>query len=453
MVSTSVKSNGTAQSNGKSKSEYFAPVYEGLLDPKHIQKIGGSLWLFLWCIHRTTTEDDEGVGWVLGRKALTYAGIAEDLGQPVRKIRRWKTTLERGGYITVTHGHEKRMRIGVLRSKKRGLRKVRPPEFISTENGQYENPPEFISTENGQYENSYRPKTVNDSCTRLETKDMIRQKTCALSIRLDASPSDSDGHGKNGKAKATQIADHFRATIDTGTRLTEKAQTKINARLQTYSVDELKGAVEEWKNDRWQMEHNGQRGMAWFFATDDRIEQWKTTPAPEPKPAGPVAPEAAEAEAEALASTNGAAEQPAVRTGSSECMCPNCHCHAPPEADNALCTRCQSGACWKDPMTTERYVKEAEQETGEPESPQQNVPRTDLWAYIRQENTKKPEKTESPQAPIQPHRATKKKPGLKPAYTRVGDIIRQGKAARIASAERSTHGSVGLRSAGTQEKA
>ena len=223
----------------------------------------------------------------------------------------------------------------------------------------------------------------------------VDQKQIHVPLResLDAPLSVSDSDCKNGKASKTtpphQIADHFRATINPRARLTAKTQKRIEARLRAYSVPDLCMAIDGWKNDRWQMEHNAQRGMAWFFATDDRIEQW-------------IPKAAVETNGEAT-NTTAAAEQPA------KCMCPNCLCcDAPRAADNALCTRCQSGACWKDPTTGS-----PQQPT--PESPQQNVPRTGLWAFVQQEHKKKPEKTESPQAPIQPHRATNEKPGLKPA--------------------------------------
>ena len=82
--------------------------------------------------------------------------------------------------------------------------------------------------------------------------------------------------------------------------------------------------------------------MAWFFETDDRIDQhigqWEVRkkPAastvalsPDPRheqahsPARPVQPVAPEP----------------VR-----CGCPNCNCEAEPASDNAVCGNCQSGA-------------------------------------------------------------------------------------------------------------
>ena len=208
-------------------------------------------------------------------------------------------------------------------------------------------------------------------------------------------PVSADGHGKNGKAKAaTPPADRdldavtkcYQAQIRSEARLTADARTKIKARLRTYSVSDLETAIARFAGDTWWMENNGGRGMAWFFKNDDRIEQyiglWEVRKKPErAAAAGPVAPEAA-----------AAVEQPATRkaepyeTGEPQtCICPFCRgCTNPTAAGNdALCTRCQSGLCWKEPTP------------------------------------------ESPQAPIQPHRETNVSPGLKSAYTRVGDLIRK----------------------------
>ena len=168
-------------------------------------------------------------------------------------------------------------------------------------------------------------------------------------------PVSADGHGKNGKEKATPPADRDLDTVTKcyqaqirSARLTANARTKIKARLQTYSVNELKMAIAGFAGDTWWMEHNAQRGMAWFFANDDRIEQliglWEVRKKPERAAYRPVK----------TNGTNGTAavDQPVW------CFCGNCRgCTDPPAVDNALCNRCRSGACWK------------EQTTGSPQQP------------------------------------------------------------------------------------
>ena len=393
MVSTSVESNGTA---------YFVPMPLDLIDPGAISRMGMAVWLYLWCVNRSTREED-GVGWIYGGKAINYEKIASDLGQPIRTLKRWMKKLKDGDYITVLHRQHSYMKIGVRKSVKfaiRGRREVAPKGI---QEGHMWPQRESKRATYGPHGNSRGPHVAPDSCNRLETKDKTRVQTCDLRA---ASPSDC--RDKNGKAQATPPADrddldavtkYYQTQIRSEARLTTNARTKIKARLQTYSVDELKRAITGFAGDTWWMEHNAQRGMAWFFDNDDRIEQLIGLKVRKKKPAVE--------EAEAAASTNGtaAAEQPA------KCMCPNCLCTDPPAVDNALCTRCQSGACWK----------EQTKEPPTPESPQQNVPRTGLWAFVQA--------TKSPQPPIQPHRETYEKPGSKPAYTHVGDFLRKGKAA------------------------
>ena len=173
-------------------------------------------------------------------------------------------------------------------------------------------------------------------------------------------PVSADGHGKNGKAKAaTPPADRdldavtkcYQAQIRSEARLTADARTKIKARLRTYSVSDLETAIARFAGDTWWMENNGVRGMAWFFKNDDRIEQFIGLREVRKPAYRPV-------------KTNGTAavDQPAPAgiandAGEKQCHCPNCDCTDLRAVDNALCTRCQSGACWK------------EQTTGSPQQP------------------------------------------------------------------------------------
>ena len=265
MVATSVKSNGTA---------YFVPMPLDLIDPGAISRMGMAVWLYLWCVNRSTREED-GVGWLYGGKAINYAKIASDLGQPIRTLKRWMKKLKDGDYITVEHRQHSFMKIGVRKSVKfaiRGRREVAPKGI---QEGHMWPQRESKSATCGPHGNSRGPHVAPDSCNRLENKNMTRVQTCDLSDRLDAS-SDSDGHGKNGQAKDDNldaVTKCYQAQIGSA-RLTANARTKIRARLQTYSVDELKRAITGFAGDTWWMEHNAQRGMAWFFANDDRIEQF-----------------------------------------------------------------------------------------------------------------------------------------------------------------------------------
>ena len=359
-----------------------------------------------WLVDNARWKDDAG-GLMLKRGELVIGleKTAAAIGVSVQNFRTVLQRLREVGFLTTSPAKERAKKLTTRN------RKTNNPESRgrATE-GQIVTIREYdaysIPTHRLQADAILKVTTrnlkSNNSSKKYKLKEVDqKQLHVPLSIRLDAPLSVSDSDCKNGKAKTPphQIAGHFRAIPNRSTaRLTEKAQERIKARLQTYSVDELKTAIDGWKSDRWQMQNNGHRSMAWFFETDDRIEQyiglWEVRKKPAAEPKAAVDRTATQTNGEArfkpaytqeaeAATTNGTVDPEAA------CFCGNCRdCTNPPAVDNALCTRCQSGLCWKDPTT------------------------------------------ESPQAPIQPRRATNETPGFKPAYTRVGGPHSQGKAAR-----------------------
>jgi len=100
----------------KDKKSWPFPIYSGLLQDGHKKKIGDALWEFLWCIDRTTTEEN-GIGWVLGKKPITLDEIAKTLGDSRRTTQRHLEVLKEQGYITIKRA-SKGLIIGVLKSKK-----------------------------------------------------------------------------------------------------------------------------------------------------------------------------------------------------------------------------------------------------------------------------------------------------------------------------------------------
>ena len=81
----------------------------------------------------------------------------------------------------------------------------------------------------------------------------------------------------NGRARSAEIESifaHFKSKVHDGARLLDKAKSKIRVRLNNYSIDDLCLAIDHFSEDSWWMENNGRRGMAWFFNSDERIEQF-----------------------------------------------------------------------------------------------------------------------------------------------------------------------------------
>lgn len=69
-----------------------------------------------------------------------------------------------------------------------------------------------------------------------------------------------------------QIYEAYKEGVQENSRLTDLASKKIGKRLSVYSKDELLKAISNFAGDKWWMEKNASRGLAWFFKSDDRIE-------------------------------------------------------------------------------------------------------------------------------------------------------------------------------------
>lgn len=71
------------------------------------------------------------------------------------------------------------------------------------------------------------------------------------------------------------VVDHFHSRVNGRSRATVGASKKIKTRLKVYSEAELIQAIDNFVDeDPWWMKNNGHRGMAWFFHSDDRIDQF-----------------------------------------------------------------------------------------------------------------------------------------------------------------------------------
>jgi hypothetical protein len=86
-----------------------------------------NVWLYMWFIDKITSVTEEEIGWVLGKKEITYPEIQKELGISLRTYRRWIDLLKTGGYINVTrtpHG----LSITVNKAFKRFNRKTDVPK-------------------------------------------------------------------------------------------------------------------------------------------------------------------------------------------------------------------------------------------------------------------------------------------------------------------------------------
>ncbi len=76
-------------------------VKNDLLELKHIEKMGVAVWLYMWCLDKMTSINEQGIGKVLGGKPIKYEEIEKELGISIRTYRRWLSMLSGAGYINL----------------------------------------------------------------------------------------------------------------------------------------------------------------------------------------------------------------------------------------------------------------------------------------------------------------------------------------------------------------
>ena len=78
---------------------FLIGIKNDLLEKKHVENMGNSVWLYMWCLDKMTSVSEEGIGKVLGGKPVIYPEIAFELGITERTYNRWIKTLKTRGYI------------------------------------------------------------------------------------------------------------------------------------------------------------------------------------------------------------------------------------------------------------------------------------------------------------------------------------------------------------------
>jgi len=66
----------------------------------------------------------------------------------------------------------------------------------------------------------------------------------------------------------------YKKKINKLSRLTPSSKKKIDARSKEYSADDLLKAIGNFSKSKWWMDKNSHRGIAWFFHSEDRIDQF-----------------------------------------------------------------------------------------------------------------------------------------------------------------------------------
>lgn len=69
------------------------------------------------------------------------------------------------------------------------------------------------------------------------------------------------------------VFDAYRS-INPNAILTPKGKSKIEARLKGVGKDVCLKAISCFKGNKWRMEHNSDKTVAWFFDSDEKVAEW-----------------------------------------------------------------------------------------------------------------------------------------------------------------------------------
>jgi hypothetical protein len=95
------------------------------------------------------------------------------------------------------------------------------------------------------------------------------QNAASFSSSFSSSLSDTSANAEN--ATVAELVEHYRGRIQSGAKLTDKARKKVALRLKEFTLDQLKSGVDKFSQDGFSMENNSQRGIAWWFHSEDRV--------------------------------------------------------------------------------------------------------------------------------------------------------------------------------------
>lgn len=70
------------------------------------------------------------------------------------------------------------------------------------------------------------------------------------------------------------LVKQYKININNGTVLTDKAKKHINARYEKFTDEQLHHAVIKFFFNTWRMENNADKGLAWFFGSDEQISKF-----------------------------------------------------------------------------------------------------------------------------------------------------------------------------------
>lgn len=120
--------------------------------------------------------------------------------------------------------------------------------------------------------------TINNYCVyqdnNIPNNKRVTNEQQTSNKRVTTTNKDNKDNKENNNIYIGEVVSRYTDKINSQSKLTDKARDKISTRLKTYSKEDLFRAIDNFSNDSWWMQNNAHRGIAWFFHSDDRIEQF-----------------------------------------------------------------------------------------------------------------------------------------------------------------------------------
>lgn len=238
------------------KKTFTIPVSNGLLE--HCSLIGQAVWLFLWCIDKTTKEKvDEKTGdrfgIVLGGMPVRDEDIAESLFVSARTIRVWRRKLARVGYIKIKRAPYGFI-IKVAKSKKWKVSELQKSAALPKKESDRNLPLSLkengtFRTENGTFrhesdQNARSNKTVQD-ITKTK-QDGVNDSSSAA----DSKTADSDD--------VHILSDFFSEITGAMFEVNDRTATRLSAAIAKHGLEDVKFALGGFATDdhQWALVDN-----------------------------------------------------------------------------------------------------------------------------------------------------------------------------------------------------
>jgi len=151
------------------KDSFWIGAKGGLLEKKHVKKMGQAVWLFLYFLRGQTGVNEAGEGIFQYGHPITLDQISSDFGGvPTRTIRKWCHRLRRAGYIRIEPHSNRGVTVWVAKGKNK-TKKLRVATKLESQLGLES---KKLASQNGREFGNSRPFSVKDSAQAIEATEV-----------------------------------------------------------------------------------------------------------------------------------------------------------------------------------------------------------------------------------------------------------------------------------------